>query len=339
MSDKFRKFIGIDVSKAHIHVCLMDDERKVLAACNIKNEADAVTKGISTLLEKHQITIEEVFCCIESTGKYDRRASNAIYEMGIALGVEPYWQIQSNLHVRNKNDQTDAERIADFARASYTTIRRWKPRSKSALALLELLSIREALSDERRGYIVRLAEIEATVGYSPTGIKLIRRRIKGLKADLEELEREIAQLIKADKRFYRIYKLLLSIPGIGKVNAWMLLAVTDGFARFATPRQLAAYSGVAPYEFRSGSSIRKRSKVSHRSNKQLKSLLHMAAVSITTRGKETDLRRFYERKLKEGKHKMSALNMVRNKLIHLIFAVIKRGTPYQTIHPNNTTAA
>jgi hypothetical protein len=67
--------------------------------------------------------------------------------------------------------------------------------------------------------------------------------------------------------------------------------------------------------------------VSHMANKRLKTALHMAALSAMKLDKE--LKIFYDRKVAEGKSKMSVINAIRNKLIHRIFAVVKRQTPYQ----------
>ncbi len=58
----------------------------------------------------------------------------------------------------------------------------------------------------------------------------------------------------------------------------------------------------------------------------MKSLLSMASVSAIQY--DSELRLYYNRKLAEGKNKMSAINNVRNKLISRAFAVVKRGTPY-----------
>ena len=57
----------------------------------------------------------------------------------------------------------------------------------------------------------------------------------------------------------------------------------------------------------------------------------MAALSaINVKG---DIQEYYHRKVAEGKNKMSVINAIRNKLIHRIFAVVKRSTPYQKINP------
>ncbi len=57
-------------------------------------------------------------------------------------------------------------------------------------------------------------------------------------------------------------------------------------------------------------------------DKTLKSLLHLAA--MTTIQRNNVLREYYLRKINEGKNKMSVLNAVRNKIIHRVYAVIKK---------------
>ena len=57
-------------------------------------------------------------------------------------------------------------------------------------------------------------------------------------------------------------------------------------------------------------------------NKKVKTILHMAAISaIQVKG---DLMDYYNRKIKEGKHKMSVINAVRNKIIQRVFACVKQ---------------
>ena len=122
------------------------------------------------------------------------------------------------------------------------------------------------------------------------------------------------------------YDLMLSVKGVGKVLATMLLVYTHGFNRLADSRKLACYSGVAPFVYESGTSIRGKTGVSKFANNELKKVLHMAAISSVQHNPE--LHEYYKRKVEEGKNKMSVINAVRNKLLHRIVAVINRGTPY-----------
>ncbi|WPO36742.1 transposase [Flammeovirgaceae bacterium SG7u.111] len=77
-------------------------------------------------------------------------------------------------------------------------------------------------------------------------------------------------------------------------------------------------------------SIRSRNKVSQKANKGLKKIFHMAALS--TLRTDGELRKYYDRKVEEGKHKMSVINAIRSKLVHRIFAVINQNRKYEKIY-------
>jgi transposase len=109
-------------------------------------------------------------------------------------------------------------------------------------------------------------------------------------------------------------------------TAIYLLVATKGFDVFENWRQLACYSGVAPFPYQSGTSIRGRNKVHPLADKKLKSLLNMCAICAVRYDRE--LKAYYERKVKEGKAKMLVINNVRAKLLARVFAVINRGTPF-----------
>lgn len=91
-------------------------------------------------------------------------------------------------------------------------------------------------------------------------------------------------------------------------------------------RKLACYCGVAPFEFRSGTSVFGKTGVSKFANKELKRILYLVSMSSIQYNRE--LKAYFKRKVEEGKPKMSVLNAVQNKLLHQIVAVVKRGTPY-----------
>jgi poly(3-hydroxyalkanoate) synthetase len=62
-------------------------------------------------------------------------------------------------------------------------------------------------------------------------------------------------------------------------------------------------------------------------NKNIKTLLHMAAlVAIQMKG---EMREYYNRKVSEGKNKMSVLNAIRNNLILRIFACVNQNREYE----------
>ena len=62
----------------------------------------------------------------------------------------------------------------------------------------------------------------------------------------------------------------------------------------------------------------------------MKRLLHLAAFAVTHRI-GVELQKYYERKVAEGKNKMSVINALRAKMVARMFAVIKRDGTYKPI--------
>lgn len=91
-------------------------------------------------------------------------------------------------------------------------------------------------------------------------------------------------------------------------------------------RKLTCYCGVVPYEYSSGTSVRGKTKVHYLANKKLKCNLHMASLTAIKLG--IDLKAYYERKVTEGKNKMSVLNAVANKLLARVITVVNKQREY-----------
>ncbi len=156
--------------------------------------------------------------------------------------------------------------------------------------------------------------------------KTIKHSLAALNKDLKNIETKIIEIINEDENLKQLYKLITSVVGIGFVTAINLLVYTNGFTVMKDARKLACYCGVAPFEYSSGSSIRGRTKVHFMANKKLKCNLHMASLSAVKL--DADLKMYYERKVAEGKSKLSVLNAVKNKLLARVIAVVNKQELY-----------
>ena len=121
--------------------------------------------------------------------------------------------------------------------------------------------------------------------------------------------------------------LLESIPGIGPVVSRLMVSVIRS-RKFTTAPQCAAFIGVVPVQFESGSSVRGRSRLSKAGDASVRAKLYMAAVVAIQHN--PDIKQQYERLLKNGKSKMSALGAAMRKLVQICFGVLKHQTPYQS---------
>lgn len=152
------------------------------------------------------------------------------------------------------------------------------------------------------------------------------KMIKYLSKQISIVEKQMNEIIKENQSMSRNFKLLTSIKGVGPQTALFMIAYTNNFTKFKEWRKFASYCGIAPFPNESGTSIRGRTKVSNLANKKIKSLLDLCAKSSIQYNPE--MKQYYERRIESGKNKMSTINIIRNKLVSRMFAVIARNEPY-----------
>jgi transposase len=252
------------------------------------------------------------------------------------IWVENPVQIKKSLGLqRGKNDKVDAIRIAQYAYRSKQQVKLWQPSRQVVDGLKHLSALRERLVETRKRLLTPVEELFKVGNEAMAKIleKAMRKTMKALDKDLEAIEVQMKDVIDGDDDLRNLYELVTSVVGIGFVTAVNLIVYTNEFKLFSNHRQFACYSGIAPFEYRSGSSIRGRTRVSHMANKKMKRYLHMA--SLTGIKFDEGLKAYYERKVTEGKNKMSVLNAIRNKLLARVFAVVNRGVAYQKKYPQN----
>ena len=200
--------------------------------------------------------------------------------------------------------------------------------TKLVQSLKRLLSLRGRLIKQRAGFKASLKEQKRVLAKKENQVLLNTQEklIKYLSKQIETVEKEMEAMIKSNEKLNGQFKLIVGIKGVGKQTALFIIAYTDGFTRFKTWRQFASYCGIAPFPNTSGTSIRGKTKVSNLANKKIKSLFDLCAKSAIQHNPE--MKAYYNRRLEEGKNKMSTINIVRNKLLSRIFAVVNRQTPY-----------
>ena len=139
------------------------------------------------------------------------------------------------------------------------------------------------------------------------------------------LEKAIAKAISSDKKIKRMYVILISIPCIGPVTAWHFLFITDCFEKFHNWRTLASFIGTAPFPKKSGTSVKHKDRVSKKAYIPLKVDLNQGIVSVCTRPGQL-FYSYYQSMIKQNKHHLYILNMIKNVLLKLAFKLIQSDT-------------
>ncbi|AZQ65615.1 IS110 family transposase (plasmid) [Flammeovirga pectinis] len=322
----YNNYIGIDISKGKLDLAVLNQEGElILYQC--LNDKKSIIKCLGEIFKESNLSKEDTLIIAESSGHYINPLIWSIIAENYLLWIEDGYQIANSQGIRRgKNDEKDAEMIAIYGKRFSDRCQLVEASSECIENLAYLNSERELLTKEMVKYDQQLTDHKE---YVKPSFYLSRKKrytelIANLKTHISEIEQEMEKLIENDPKLSHYAKLLRSIPGIGKQVSIATIIATKGFTKFTDPRKFACHVGVVPFEYKSGSSIRSAHKISQRANKKMKSLFHLASLVVIQL--EGEFKDYYLRKQTENK--MSIINAIRGKLIHIVFAVIKRNEPY-----------
>jgi len=307
---------------------VFDGSNIVMQTQSINSET-AIRATLKLIRALSHFSSQTCIVCLEHTGIYNALILSELTKASFPIWLESSLQIkQAGGLQRGKSDKIDAQRIANYAFRFKDRIRLWQPPRQLLQDLTHLSALRQRLLSVRTQLQQPINEQVRFV--DPKRQKLVVKNcqasLKAINSDLTNVEQQIEQLIQQDEQLKQLFALMTSIPGVGNATATEVIIATDEFKIIQEPKKLACHAGVAPFEYCSGTSVRGKTRVNQHARKRLKSLFHLAAMSaIRSKG---ELQDYYQRKIATGKNKMLVLNAVRNKIIHRIFAVIRRGEKY-----------
>lgn len=322
---KIKEIIGIDLSKLSLDVHL----HLIGESAEFANDPDGIIGMIQWIEQLSGFKKEDLFFVFEHTGLYSYQLSRELTKLEIAYTMEPGLAVKRSLGItRGKNDRIDAIKLALYGYRLRDELTPYQLPDKEIVQLQSLLKLRDRMVKQRSGYKASLKEQKRVLDAQEDQLLLdIQKQLIGEFNDqIKKVETRIRAIINANARLKKLYKLITSVTGVGPQAAYHFIVFNHGFTRFKKWRQFASYCGTAPFPFRSGTSIRGKNKVSHLANKKIKSLMDLCAKSAIQH--DPQLKAYYQRKLKEGKEKMSVINAVRNKIIARVFAVVNRQSPF-----------
>jgi len=318
--------VGIDISKESFDVVLRGtggEQHRVFS-----NDQ----KGFMSLVGWAEKQPERVVhICMEATGSYWEGLAEALYQGGYRVSVVNPYQIKrygDHLLNRNKTDKADASLIAEFCEKDRERLRAWKPFSPEIKALRsmgrrldELQGMKQQEQNRLKSGVTDLVVIES-----------LQENLKQLDAQIKALWKKIKEHVNQHPDLREKQRLLTSIPGIGKLTAIKLIAEIGEIKDFTSASQLAAYAGLAPKQFQSGSSVHKQTRISKQGRTELRRCLYMPAVVASEHNPIVmDLKR---RMLASGHVMMEVIVAAMKKLLHLVYGVLKSGKPFDPDYGN-----
>jgi transposase len=307
------KYSGVDVSKDSF-----DAHTDGLGVRQFSNDASGFT------MFKKWIG-QSVHVVMEASGPYYLRLAHNLCESGIVVSVVNPLVIrrfcQMNLQ-RAKTDQKDAVSIAQFAQLTQPQI--WSPAPEHLQQMLQMQSVTEQLTKQLTSSHNALESLAQHPHISKKALMALQQVCRTQQEQIAQLEKQIMELTK--QHYQAEFDSLISIPGIGKKTATLLILATNGFTRFDTIKQLVAYTGIAPRIFQSGKTINKKPKISKLGMAGLRRFMcSLQAIKYNKACKN-----LYERLRQKGKAAKVALMAVSHKLLRQAFALAKKRILYKT---------
>lgn len=311
--------LGIDISKLKFDICLTRDGGKFRH--KVFPNSPTGFSQLSAWLSKQKV--ERVHACLEATGTYGEALATYLHEAGHFVSVVNPAAIkaygQSYLS-RTKTDKADATLIAQFC--SERRPPQWQPLPPEIRELQALV--------RRLDSLLEMRQMEANRLEVSTGAEAVTESLVGHLGYLDEEVARTEKLIRThignhpDLQEQR--NLLLTIPGIGHTTAAKLLSEILDVKLYGSARQLAAFAGLVPRLHESGSSIKRKARLSKTGAPRLRKALYFPAIVAIKHNPQ--IRALGVRMKGRGKCPMEIIAAAMRKLVHIAYGVLKSGRPF-----------
>ena len=304
-------FVGIDVSKDRLDVCLRPSGA-LFSVARTGAGIDELAARLSGLTPK---TI-----AVEATGGFETTVAAGLSAKGLPVVVVNPAQVRAfalALGKRAKTDPIDAAVIAHFVEAT-------KPDAR-ALPDADLQLLGDLVARRRQIVEMMAAEGQRERRVSDKRLrKSIARLRKALERELAEIDGDIDTRMRGSPVWAEKEELLASAPGVGKTTARTLVAEMPELGSLDR-RQIAALAGLAPWTRQSGH-WRGKSFIGG-GRKTVRSALFMAALVASRHN--PSLKAFRDKLVEHGKPKLVAVIAVARKLLTILNAILRDGKPWR----------
>jgi len=309
--------LGIDISKSKFDVALLKGNNKIKSKVFANNP-----EGFAELQEwLTSQSVANLHSCMEATSIYGNALARFLFSAGHKVSIvnpsRPKAFGRSELS-RTKTDRADAKVIARFCAALHPAP--WTPPAVEVEQLQALVHRLDNLTAMQQQEQNRLESADQIL------VEAILAHIDFLKEQITKTKNLIRDHFNQYPHLKAQRDLLTSIPGIAELTATVILAEIRDVSAFDTADQLAAFAGLTPREFSSGSSVHGKPRLSKIGNSRLRKALFMPA--IVARRYNPPILAFCDRLTAKGKSKMSVIGAVMHKLLRQVFGVLKSQKPF-----------
>lgn len=318
--------IGVDVSKKKLDLCWLRDPNKGKVKTRVfKNEHTAYPGLLDWLIKQTDAEPGSLHVYMEATGIYHEPLAQWLHDAGVHVYVLNPAQVRdyarSQGH-RGKTDRKDSKVLAQYGAERQAAP--WQPEPAEIRELRQLIVRLETVKAD----ILREQNRREKAQFSrePQVLASIDQVLVALQQEARRLEQQIDEHLDHHDHLKRDKALLESIPGIGPVVSSHLLVMLRGQS-FKSARQAAAFLGLVPVHWDSGTSVSAPPRLSKAGNPRMRRKLYMAAIVAIQHN--PIIKRQNVRLRSNGKVPMAALGAAMRKLVHIAYGVLRTQTRFQ----------
>lgn len=327
-----RQVMGIDVSKDTLDVALSVLDDQAVPHVKVTHKFDNTARGVDSLIywiEKKQEKDVPLQVVMEATGVYHERVSYALADEGFEVAIVLPTKIKhffNSTNIRSVTDKIAAKQIAEFGLIK--VLKSWEKPLPVFRTLKALTREKNMLLEEKGAVINQKHAYDHSHNEGLKPNKRYQERIDFITQQMKENEKEITEVINKKENAWLKNKIntICTTKGLGFATVLNVVSETDGFNLIRNSRQLVCYSGYDIVIKESGSSVKKKTRISHRGNKFIRKALYFPALTAVQH--DPRFAAFYDRLFARQQVKMQSYVAVQRKLLILIYTLWKKNEPY-----------
>lgn len=302
-------FVGIDVSKNRLDIALHPNDRRWSVA-NLASDIAGLTDEL--------VVLGPELIVVESTGGYEMPLATQLTMADLRVAIVNPRQVRDFAKATGrlaKTDAIDASVLAHFAAAI-----RPEPKPLPDAQQRELKAL-----VTRRHQLIEMRTMERNRYHTaPQWTRdKIQEHIGWLSGQIRDLDKDLRKHVRANTEWRQKDDLLRSVKGVGPITSLTLITCLPELGK-VNRKEIAMLVGVAPLNCDSGQMRGRRSIWGGRSH--VRSVLYMAALSASRSNPR--IKAMYKRLKKAGKPSKVALVACMRKLLVILNAIVKSGTPW-----------
>ena len=316
-----KQIVGIDVAQKDLVVCvgrMYDDWSPELYASKTFVNTQKGMEELVLWVKKQTAPQVPVRFVMEATGVYHEALAYFLDEKNYDLSIVMPSKISNylrTLDVKTITDSTASQAITVFGLER--KLDSWKRPKEIYRRLRQLTRERDQLVGERTMLKNQLHAEQTEAFPNKATEKRIKARIKMLDKQEKEIMDEVATMVAQDDELQKMIVIICSLPGVGLLTAAIVLGETNGFDLIRNRRQLASYAGFDVIEKQSGTSVKRKPRISKRGNKYLRKAMHFPALTAIQHNER--FKAIFARIVSKQGIKMKAAVAVQRKLLEMIF--------------------